>query len=144
MIVKRPRRDRNFRKEKTAGLLDSIFMQPWYVPRKIAIRITKMLPEPHTHKMRMYFEDYGCLRFGRRRVLYGSNGFCIRCKDKVMHQMLFTIRRHFRPSPLNDVELGTKEIRDARFLLKDFRPRSPDRLKLNRIIFDAKTSRPKK
>lgn len=124
MAMSRKRRPRT---GTTEELLDNIFMQPWYLTRKLAIRITKMLPRSHTHKMRMYFEDYGCLKCGKKKVMYGSNGFCARCKDKVMHQMLFTIRRHFQPSPLELIDRGTKEVRDAWSLLKEFRPASQRR-----------------
>ena len=48
-------------------LLDDIFLQPWFLPWKTASSIRTLLPADHRHKMRFYFEDYGCLKCGKKK-----------------------------------------------------------------------------
>ena len=48
-------------------LFENIFLQPWFLPLKTASEIRALLPADHRHKMRFYFEDYGCLKCGKKR-----------------------------------------------------------------------------
>src|SRR5438477_12164310 len=64
-------------------LLDDIFLQPWFLSLKTANEIRVLLPTDHRHKMRFYFEDYGCLKCGKKGVRYGSNAMCKPCVQQV-------------------------------------------------------------
>ena len=55
---------------------DAIFLQPWFLPVEVYRAIRRVLPYIHLFKMRYYFEDYGCLKCGKKNALYQSNGFC--------------------------------------------------------------------
>ena len=50
--------------------LDSIFLQPWFLNKKCASAIRSLVPEAFVHKMRFYFDDWGCLvcRSKKRRM----------------------------------------------------------------------------
>ena len=130
-LMSREKNTRSRRATQRTALIESVFLQPWYVPRKTACAIRNILPTWHSRKMRWYFIDYGCLRCGKKKVAYGSNGFCGRCKDKVMHQMLFTIRRHFKGLNLTADRdpTGMQSIAEARELLKDLVDKSQPRFK---------------
>lgn len=111
-------------------LLEDIFLQPWYLPRKTAAAIKSLLPETHRHKMHLHFEDYGCLRCEKKNVPYGSNGFCGSCRDRVLQQMMFTIRRHSVQVPELIVPgEGTAAVLDAQRLLRNLVPRAAARKK---------------
>ena len=80
-------------------LLDDVFMQPWFLPRELALAIRDILPPEHRHKMRYYFEDYGCLSCGKKNVPYGSNAMCRRCATGVKYKFFFAIKRRWDASP---------------------------------------------
>jgi hypothetical protein len=44
-------------------------LQPWFLPRPLGWKIRSMLPNEYRRKMRYYFDDYGCLRCGRKTAL---------------------------------------------------------------------------
>lgn len=51
-------------------LLDDVFLQPWFLPRDLAFAIRRMLPPEHRHRMRFFFDDYGCMRCGTKDAPY--------------------------------------------------------------------------
>jgi len=57
-------------------LLDDIFLQPWFLPQQTAFAIKRILPPEHRHRMKFYFDDYGCLKCGKTDLQYGSNALC--------------------------------------------------------------------
>lgn len=75
---------------------DEIFLQPWYVPRDVYLEIRRVLPNIHLAKMRYYFEDYGCLKCGDRKALYGANGLCERCSVVVRGRVARCMQRRLR------------------------------------------------
>ena len=75
---------------------DEIFLQPWYIPRDVYLEIRRVLPNIHLSKMRYYFEDYGCLRCGDRKSLYGANGFCERCSVVIRGRVARCLQRRLR------------------------------------------------
>src|SRR5258707_13514969 len=100
-------------------LLDDIFLQPWYLPRQTANALRKMLPSEQHHKMKFYFEDYGCMKCGKRKTFYGANGMCRKCHEKVKLRILFAIkRRRTAKSPDNKPRTFTR-IGDAQRILSD-------------------------
>ncbi len=102
-------------------LLDNVFMQPWFLPRKLALAIRDLLPPEHRHKMRYYFEDYGCLICGKKDVPYGSNAMCRSCATGVKYRLFFAMRRRWNAAP--SVSRGRRMQRDrmteAHRLLRD-------------------------
>src|SRR5580658_2818299 len=48
-------------------LLDEIFVQPWFVDRRTAAAIRHLIPDHVFRKMRLYFDDWGCLVCRSRR-----------------------------------------------------------------------------
>lgn len=83
-------------------LIETIFLQPWYLPKKIAVTIQNMLPPDHKHKMHFYFEDYGCLKCGRRNVPYGANALCRKCLHQAVYRFFFAIRRRWNWQKVTD------------------------------------------
>ena len=52
-----------------------------------------MLFRSHFHKMRFYFDDWGCMRCEKKGVMYGANGMCCRCAQKVQHRVVSSFRK---------------------------------------------------
>jgi hypothetical protein len=77
-------------------LNEEIFLQPWFIPRHIYLEIRKLLPNIHLMKMRHYFEDYGCLKCGDRRVIYGANGLCERCTVLIRGRVVRALKRRLK------------------------------------------------
>jgi hypothetical protein len=100
-------------------LLTDIFLQPWFMPQRTAAKIRYMIPEAHRHKMRFYFEDYGCLKCGKMRVRYGSNGMCKPCSQSVRLKLLFAIQRRWKARNPEERPRTFKRAAEARRLLAD-------------------------
>jgi hypothetical protein len=75
---------------------DELFLQPWFVSKPLSLKLRKMLPASQLLKMRYYFEDYGCLRCGRREGLYASNGMCKDCSVVIRARVVMSLARRFR------------------------------------------------
>ncbi len=75
---------------------DAIFLQPWFLPVEVYRAIRRLLPYIHLFKMRYYFEDYGCLKCGKKNVLYQSNGFCESCGVVIRHRMKQALKRRLK------------------------------------------------
>ena len=84
------------RKSLGIPLNDEIFLQPWFVPKAVYAAIRRLLPGIHHAKMRYYFDDYGCLRCGEKRCLYGSNGLCERCTVRVRCRVVQSLRKRLK------------------------------------------------
>ena len=106
-------------KTEHAELLNDIFLQPWFLPDRTARKIRDILPEEHRHKMRFYFEDYGCLHCGKKDVRYGSNAMCKPCAQSVKLKMLFAIKRRWKARNPGQHPRTFKRAADARKLLAD-------------------------
>ena len=76
--------------------IDELFLQPWFLPRPLSEKIRGLLPSSQFQKMRYCFDDYGCLRCGKRDCLYGSNGMCERCYVVIRHRIASSLFRRFR------------------------------------------------
>lgn len=75
---------------------DEIFLQPWFIPKNLYVMLRKLLPTCQLQRFRYYFDDYGCMRCGRRNVRYGQNGFCKGCGVIVRMRLIRTLKRRFR------------------------------------------------
>ena len=110
---------------KEQDILSDIFLQPWFLPLRTAIAIRTLLPREHRHKMRLYFEDYGCLKCGKKQVRYGSNAMCKSCVQSVKLKMLFAVKRRWRANHETEPAPRTfKRAVEARKLLADLAPTS--------------------
>jgi hypothetical protein len=111
--------------ENQQSLLTDIFIQPWFLPQRTACKIRDLIPDDHRHKMRFYFEDYGCLHCGKKRLPYGSNGMCKGCAQSVKVKLLFAIKRRWRASNPNKQSPRTfQRAAEARRLLADLMPKN--------------------
>jgi hypothetical protein len=75
---------------------DEVFLQPWFVPKKIFLTIRSLLPHCQLMKYQYYFDDYGCLKCEKPGQLYGSNGLCHHCNQIVRKRLIFSLTRRFR------------------------------------------------
>jgi hypothetical protein len=106
------------------SILSDVFLQPWFLPLQTAVAIRNLIPAEHHHKMRAYFDDYGCLRCGETEVRYGSNAMCKRCVQKVKLGMLWALkRRSTSRTPAADPPRTFQRATEARKLLFDLRPK---------------------
>ena len=116
-------------KKQDRKLLDDIFLQPWFLPRDLALAIRHMLPPEYRHRMRFFFDDNGCMRCGTTTAAYGSNGFCKPCAQEVKLKLFFTVKRRWTAASPENLPRTFTRIADAQRLLKDListslRPRS--------------------
>ncbi len=84
------------RQNRKAGVRNAMCetaLQPWFLPKVLSWKIRRMLPNDYWRKMRYYFDDYGCLRCGRKSVPYGVNGFCRVCRELILHRIGFALGR---------------------------------------------------
>jgi hypothetical protein len=128
------------------GLLnDDVFLQPWFVPKEVYLQIRRLLPNIHLAKMRYYFEDYGCLKCGERKSLYGSNGLCERCNVVIRGRLVRSLKRRLKEVGIIEPTPGLSgALRDsmaaAQELLNDVQIRRFARLSssfLHHFYFDA-------
>ena len=101
-------------------LLSEIFLQPWFIDLKTARAVRRILPMDWFHKMRYYFDDYGCMICGKRDGIYTSNGMCQGCVDVIQKRLLRCLFRRRRPRiPKNLQSDSISRVRTARLLLSD-------------------------
>ena len=100
-------------------LLDDVFLQPWFLPRDLAFAIRRMLPPEHRHRMRFFFDDYGCMRCGTKDAPYGSNALCKLCMQEVKLKLFFAIKRRWTAVSPENLPRTFKRMADAQRLLKD-------------------------
>ena len=81
--------------------VDEVFLQPWFLSRPLSEKVRSLLPSSQFQKMRYYFDDYGCLRCGKRTLIYGSNGMCERCYVVIRQRIASSLFKRFR-------RIGTK------------------------------------
>src|SRR5690349_12880370 len=112
------------RRRRSCCMEGDIFLQPWFLDSKHAAAIRSMVPEDFVHKMRFYFEDWGCLVCRSRKRRYGSNGMCHICVCRVRKRLADCLkRRHVNleatpggPTGLMD---EVARVRSAKTLLMD-------------------------
>jgi hypothetical protein len=100
-------------------LLEEVFLQPWFMSRETAFAIRRMLLPEHRHKMKFFFDDYGCIRCKRKGVTYGSNGLCKMCMQTVKLKLFFSIKRRWTAVSPENLPRTFKRMADAQRLLKD-------------------------
>jgi hypothetical protein len=105
-------------------LLDDIYLQPWFLPKDTAFAVRRMLPPGYRHRMKFYFEDYGCMRCGKKNVTYGSNGLCKLCAQQVKLKLFFAIKRRWTAASPENLPRTFTRMADAQRLLRDLIGRS--------------------
>jgi hypothetical protein len=109
--------------QNQSNIFADIFLQPWFLPMQTASAIRRLIPPEHRHKMRAFFDDYGCLRCSKTAVRYGSNGMCKPCVQEVKLKLLFAIKRRWaESSPLSQPSRTFQRAAEARRLLADLKP----------------------
>jgi|SRR5580658_235012 hypothetical protein len=118
-------------------LLDEIFVQPWFVDRRTAAAIRHLIPDHVFRKMRLYFDDWGCLVCRSRRRNYGTNGMCHLCVTRIQKRLVGCLQKRGLPTgtPNEEVMTGDDRVRSAKVLLSDLALGgwSPNRMKLRKI-----------
>jgi hypothetical protein len=105
--------------KKERELLDDVFLQPWFLPKVTALQVKAILPPGHRHRMKFYFDDYGCICCRKRNATYGSNGFCKRCLEQVKLRLFFAVKRRWTAAEATNVPRMFSSVLDAQRLLKD-------------------------
>lgn len=76
-------------------------------------------------RLRLYFETYGCFRCSQNDVIYGGNGFCIRCIHSIQKRMRKIdqkLQKRLQDPPADVSEAYLRPYRSARQLLADLVP----------------------
>jgi hypothetical protein len=126
-------------RKRQESLLNDIFLQPWFLDKRCAAAIARMVPDTFRDKMRFYFDDWGCLICKTKTRRYGSNGMCQICVRRIQKRLLLCLRKRAGkssiPSPTKKPAVEVERVASARILLRDLVKQewSPNRMKL-RII----------
>lgn len=79
-----------------SSLEREVLLQPWFLPKRVAHAIHKLLPPASWKKMGNFFDDYGCM-ICATETGYHSNGMCKRCFDTIHRKLLKSVKRHSGP-----------------------------------------------
>lgn len=85
-----------------------ILLEPWFLPKGASYSIRALLPDNYWLRMRHYFEDYGCLRCGRRKAMYAANGMCQRCRGLVGSRTLRSMKKRIQKPAVVQKEMTLK------------------------------------
>jgi hypothetical protein len=100
--------------------LDDVPLQPWFLPKKTAYAILRLLPTGYRQRMRKFYDDYGCLICGEQSNPYKSNGMCEVCAQTVRLKLKRSANRHFKKSNQGRFAIGlVRRANKARKLLSD-------------------------
>jgi len=111
-------------KQQDKDLLEDIFLQPWFLPRNTAFAIRRIVPPEHRHKMKFFFDDYGCMRCRQKEITYGSNGLCKNCMQEIKLKLFFAIKRRWTAATPENLPRTFRRMADAQRLLRDLLPSS--------------------
>lgn len=121
--------------------IEELLLQPWFLPKRIALGITKLVPPDYRKRMRDYFIDFGCLRCGHTDRIYGANGMCEPCKNLTYARVVASGNRRLRDrQPLLYGKEFVGHANRARKLLKGYRQRdskSPPNVKSVQLLSPA-------
>ena len=122
-----------------------LLLQPWFLDKKRSSAIRRMMPEFFIHKMRFYFQDWGCLVCSSKKRRYASNGMCNLCAIRIQKRLCRCLQKRALKAPEHSpTVLGARQVdrvRIAKTLLSDFACRewSPIRLSLRSSIRRTKS-----
>jgi len=101
-------------------LLSEVLLQPWFIDLKTARAVRRILPVDWFHKMRYYFDDYGCMICSKRDAIYASNGMCRGCVDMIQKRLIRSLFRRRRPTIPKQFQMASfSRVKTARLLLSD-------------------------
>ena len=101
-------------------------LPPFFVTSKLRKSIERLLPTAHHQRLRLYFDTYGCLHCQHKNVIYGGNGFCIRCLSAIgrrLRKVDKELRANFSDSPPDLEDEYLRPYNSARHLLADLIPK---------------------
>lgn len=84
-------------------LSDSVLLQPWCLPREIAVAIRKLISVPHWHKFEWTYEDHGCWKCERKDVPHQSLGHCQNCYQQLLNRVKSSVVKHHAGGQLASV-----------------------------------------
>ena len=99
---------------------------PLFLTSKLRKAIEQILPVGHHQRLHQYFDIYGCLHCSRNNVLYGANGFCMRCISMIgkrMRKVDKELRARKLALPTKFEETYLRPYNSARRLLADLMPK---------------------
>lgn len=79
-------------------IISDALLQPWFLSPETAKAVLRLIPRKYFSRMRWCFEDFGCLRCRRKRVVYGGNCLCATCRHEVMRCMIRSLKRRSKTS----------------------------------------------
>jgi len=109
---------------------EDVLLEPWFLGKKVFGSIRHLLPHNYWRRMSYFFEDYGCLRCGRKNVHYGANGMCHNCVWWVKYRVAKSMRTRMDEPP--EIQREPKEKlfsfrrKKANDLLVGLVPRKPE------------------
>ena len=77
------RRANTRKKALVADTPDTRLFQPWFRSKKKAVEIRRQQTPPETRKWATYFQQWGCIRCGKRELPHCALGFCQPCYQTV-------------------------------------------------------------
>ncbi len=104
---------------------DDLSMQPWFLPSGISVKVKTLIPAGYREMLHQCFKNFGCFRCDRKNVLYGSIGFCERCRTRIRERLSRSRRRHQKRggsvTPASGVAWYINRITRAEELLADLK-----------------------
>jgi hypothetical protein len=100
------------------------FFPPWFLTKDVMRRIEALLPYFYHMRFRFYFDRYGCVRCGRKKVVYCCSGLCKRCVGFINNRLKSSdriMRRQYDMRKELPCEMFLKRLNSARELLADFK-----------------------
>jgi hypothetical protein len=90
-------------------------------------KIQRMLPDFYHKRLRYYFDSFGCIRCGRKDVIYCCGGLCSGCQWTVYNRLQKSdkeMKRHYSASKSHPPSSRLlRRYRAAQELLRDFKGR---------------------
>lgn len=117
---------------KRMTVSDDLILQPWFLTKSISHAVRRLIPHQFESRMHWYFDDYGCIRCGRRNTLYRANGFCSYCRATIKRRLMQSIKRRANTVANDTVQPPSKwyfrRAEAAERLLREFvkRPKRPN------------------
>lgn len=112
------------RKSSNRSPVLEVLLQPWFLDVETAQTVQKMIPRKFFSRMRWFFDDFGCVRCGKRNLEYAGSGFCVNCHARVARYILESMKRRSRllrddSKASNSVRNYLKRAEIARGILGD-------------------------
>src|SRR5580704_14424243 len=106
---------------------NELSLQPWFLPNRIQHAIRVLVPYNFRHKMRHYFDDYGCMVCGYYQD-YAANGMCRYCHTTVTRRLNQSARRRLKSRREQTAVFDMlREVTIAKKLLGGFSPKHRQR-----------------